>query len=104
VHSSIFWAELTSGAGSTGTEKGVQRMRSVGISKVRAVPSANKPFDLLLDSNVHTLYALESACVKIVWQREFQLQEVKVLRFEVLGGNSPMNSIAVLFEAVRQGI
>jgi hypothetical protein len=24
------------------------------------------------------LYALESACVKIVWQREFQLQEVKV--------------------------
>jgi hypothetical protein len=25
-----------------------------------------------------TLYALESACVKIVWQREFLLQEVKV--------------------------
>jgi hypothetical protein len=24
------------------------------------------------------VYALESACVKIVWQREFQLQEVKV--------------------------
>jgi hypothetical protein len=24
--------------------------------------------------------------VKIVWQREFQLQEVKVLRLEVFGG------------------
>jgi hypothetical protein len=32
--------------------------------------------------------------MKIMWQREFQLQEVKVLRFEVLGGNSPMNSIS----------
>jgi hypothetical protein len=38
------------------------------------------------------LYALESACVKIVWQREFQLQEVKVRGLEVLGGNSPVNS------------
>jgi hypothetical protein len=47
------------------------------------------------------LYMLESACMKIMWQREFQLQEVKVLRFEVLGGNSPINSIAV-FEAVRR--
>jgi hypothetical protein len=25
-----------------------------------------------------TMYALESACVKIMWQREFLLQEVKV--------------------------
>jgi hypothetical protein len=32
-----------------------------------------------------TLYALESACVKIVWQREFLLQEVKGLKLEVWG-------------------
>jgi hypothetical protein len=33
-----------------------------------------------------TMYALKSVCMKIVWQREFQLQEVKVLRLEVFGG------------------
>jgi hypothetical protein len=29
-------------------------------------------------SDTCTVYTLESACVKIVWQREFLLQEVKV--------------------------
>jgi hypothetical protein len=38
-----------------------------------------------LTGGTYTVYALESACVKIVWQREFLLQEVKVLRLEVWG-------------------
>jgi hypothetical protein len=54
--------------------------------------------DLLASTPAHPLYALESACVMIVWQREFQLQEVKGLRFEVLGGK-----LSYEFYSVRSG-
>jgi hypothetical protein len=66
VHSSILWAVLPSGAGSTGIKRYIQRMRSVGDSKFmhrrpRAHGPCAAPRSSLLDGGAYTYFILPPA-------------------------------------------